>query len=316
MSAPAPALAAAGRAPGRTPARARGARPAVCRPRATASGGVLVLHGEPGVGKTALLEYAVEAAPEFRVARTSGVEGEMELPFAALQHLCSPFLELMERLPQPQRDALAVAFGLSGRASRRIRSSSGWRSWACCRRPPRSSRCSASSMTRSGSIARRRARSPSWLAACWRSGSRSCSRRATLGDTLARTAGARTSSRWGIATRGCCWSPSLPAPLDERVLERIVAETRGNPLALHRAAARVDAGAARGRLRPARGGAACRPASRRASRVGWRGFRTTRGGCCSSRRPTRSAIRRSSGGRRAARDPRDGGGDRRSGRPA
>src|ERR1700712_2049044 len=79
----------------------------------TGSGGVLVLHGEPGVGKTALLEYAVEASPAFRVARTIGVEGEMELAFAALQNLCSPFLELMERLPHPQRDALAVAFGLS-----------------------------------------------------------------------------------------------------------------------------------------------------------------------------------------------------------
>ena len=77
------------------------------------SGGVLVLYGEPGVGKTALLDYAVEAEREFRVARASGVEGEMELPFAALQHLCASFLALMERLPDPQRDALAVAFGLS-----------------------------------------------------------------------------------------------------------------------------------------------------------------------------------------------------------
>ena len=80
-------------------------------------GGVLVVHGEAGVGKTALLEYAVEAARAFRVLRTVGVEGEMELPFAALQQLCSPILELNERLPAPQRDALAVAFGLSaGRA--------------------------------------------------------------------------------------------------------------------------------------------------------------------------------------------------------
>ena len=49
----------------------------------TARGGVMVIHGEAGVGKTALLEYAVEAAPEFRIARTVGVEAEMELPFAA-----------------------------------------------------------------------------------------------------------------------------------------------------------------------------------------------------------------------------------------
>ena len=77
-------------------------------------GGVLVVHGEAGVGKTALLEYVAEAGPEFRIARTSGVEAEMELPFAAAQQLCSPFFELMERLPQPQRDALGVAFGLIG----------------------------------------------------------------------------------------------------------------------------------------------------------------------------------------------------------
>src|SRR5438105_7834115 len=77
-------------------------------------GGVLVVHGESGVGKTALLEYAVEAAYDFRTARTSGIEAEMELPFAAVQQLCSPFLELMDRLPQPQHEALGVAFGLIG----------------------------------------------------------------------------------------------------------------------------------------------------------------------------------------------------------
>src|SRR3981189_2064431 len=79
-------------------------------------GGVLVLHGEPGVGKTALLEYAGKAGREFRVVQTVGVEGEMELPYAALQQLCSPILELTERLPIPQGDALAVAFGLSAGA--------------------------------------------------------------------------------------------------------------------------------------------------------------------------------------------------------
>jgi predicted ATPase len=84
-------------------------------------GGVLVMHGEAGVGKTALLEYAVEAGPEFRIARTFGVEADMELPFAAVQQLCSPFFELMRRLPQPQHDALEVAFGLrAGRAPDRF----------------------------------------------------------------------------------------------------------------------------------------------------------------------------------------------------
>jgi len=76
-------------------------------------GGVLAMHGDPGVGKTALLEYAVEVGQDFRVVRTAGVEGEMEFDYAALQQLCSPILEYSERLPDRQRDALGVAFGLS-----------------------------------------------------------------------------------------------------------------------------------------------------------------------------------------------------------
>ncbi len=75
-------------------------------------GGVLVLHGEAGVGKTALLDSASEAASDFRIARTSGVEGEMQLPFAAIQQLSSPLLGLMSCLPRPQREALDVALGL------------------------------------------------------------------------------------------------------------------------------------------------------------------------------------------------------------
>ncbi len=78
-----------------------------------ARGGVLVVHGEAGVGKTALLEYAIETGRTFRVVRTSGVEAEMELPYAAAQLLCSPFFDFMARLPPPQREALGVAFGLS-----------------------------------------------------------------------------------------------------------------------------------------------------------------------------------------------------------
>ncbi len=76
-------------------------------------GGVLVVHGEAGVGKTVLLDWAVEEARQLRVLRTVGVEGEMELPFAALQQLCSPVLDRSEGLPDPQREALSVAFGLS-----------------------------------------------------------------------------------------------------------------------------------------------------------------------------------------------------------
>ena len=78
---------------------------------------VVAVYGEPGVGKTALLESAAEAASDFQIGRTIGAEGEMELAFAALQQLCSPNLDLTERLPDPQREALEVALGLStGRA--------------------------------------------------------------------------------------------------------------------------------------------------------------------------------------------------------
>ena len=72
----------------------------------------LVIRGEPGIGKTALLGYAAETAPDFRVARAEGAESEMELPFAALHQLCGPLLGRPDRLPGPQRDALGVAFGL------------------------------------------------------------------------------------------------------------------------------------------------------------------------------------------------------------
>ncbi|HEY1618091.1 MAG TPA: AAA family ATPase [Streptosporangiaceae bacterium] len=74
---------------------------------------VLVMRGEAGVGKTALLDFLLERAPECRVARAAGVESEMELAFATLHQLCAPFLDRLDRLPGPQRDALATAFGLS-----------------------------------------------------------------------------------------------------------------------------------------------------------------------------------------------------------
>ena len=73
---------------------------------------VLVVRGEAGVGKTALLEYLAASATGCRVARASGVESEMELAFAGLHALCAPFLGHVERLPGPQRDALSTAFGL------------------------------------------------------------------------------------------------------------------------------------------------------------------------------------------------------------
>jgi len=73
---------------------------------------VQVLRGEAGVGKTALLAYVAEQASECRIARVAGVESEMELAFAGLHQLCAPMLDGLEALPSPQRDALRVAFGL------------------------------------------------------------------------------------------------------------------------------------------------------------------------------------------------------------
>jgi DNA-binding CsgD family transcriptional regulator/tetratricopeptide (TPR) repeat protein len=73
---------------------------------------VLVVSGEPGVGKTALFESAIRCASGFRVLRAVGVESEMELAFAALQQLCAPMIDQLDRLPGPQQDALGVAFGL------------------------------------------------------------------------------------------------------------------------------------------------------------------------------------------------------------
>src|SRR6201985_3831110 len=73
---------------------------------------VLVVSGEPGVGKTALLESAIGSASGFRGMRAGGGGSEMELAFAALQHRCAPILDRLDRLPAPQRDALGVAFGL------------------------------------------------------------------------------------------------------------------------------------------------------------------------------------------------------------
>ncbi len=73
----------------------------------------LLVHGEPGVGKTALLEYLAVQALGCRVVRAAGVESEIELAFAGLHQLCAPHLDRLQHLPVPQRDALRTAFGMS-----------------------------------------------------------------------------------------------------------------------------------------------------------------------------------------------------------
>src|SRR5262245_7967325 len=74
--------------------------------------GALVVRGDAGVGKSALLEYLVQHASGCGIARAVGVESEMELAYAGLQQLCGPFTDRIEQLPGPQRDALATGFGL------------------------------------------------------------------------------------------------------------------------------------------------------------------------------------------------------------
>src|SRR5215469_9872837 len=74
---------------------------------------VLVMRGEAGVGKTALLEYVADRARGCRLARVTGVESEVELDFAGLHQLCAPMLSRAECLPVPQREALRIAFGLA-----------------------------------------------------------------------------------------------------------------------------------------------------------------------------------------------------------
>ena len=79
--------------------------------------GALVVRGEAGVGKTALLDATVAAAGDLRVLRLVGIESEMELGYAGLHQLVHPFEDELEALPTRQRDALRVAFGLEEGAS-------------------------------------------------------------------------------------------------------------------------------------------------------------------------------------------------------
>src|ERR687898_3424514 len=76
--------------------------------------GALLVRGEPGIGKTALLEYAIDSAPDMRLLRAAGVQSEIELAFAGLHQLCAPLLDRLARLPDPQQQAVSVAFGMSG----------------------------------------------------------------------------------------------------------------------------------------------------------------------------------------------------------
>jgi len=94
-------------------ARERAALDALVEAARAGESRTMVLRGEAGIGKTALLGYVAARSGECRVIRAAGIESEMELPFAAVHQLSMPIFDGLGRLPSPQRDALETAFGLS-----------------------------------------------------------------------------------------------------------------------------------------------------------------------------------------------------------
>jgi DNA-binding CsgD family transcriptional regulator len=193
---------------------------------------VLVIRGEAGIGKTALLRHTARLASGFRVAQVTGVEAEMELPFAGIHQLCAPVLDQIEALPQPQRDALNVALGLaSGDVPDRFLvglAVLGLLSAAADERPllclvEDAHWLDDASGLILGFIARRLlAESVAIVVAVRESNARHDFD--GLPELLLR----------GLAEEDArtLLMRAVPGRLDDRVRERIIAETRGNPLAL------------------------------------------------------------------------------------
>jgi len=191
---------------------------------------VLVVRGEPGVGKSVLLDYLAEGASDCRVARATGVESEMELAFAGLHQLLSPVLDLLDRLPVPQREALRTAFGLSaGPAPDRFLlglAVLGLLSEAAAEQPlicvvDDEQWLDRASLQALGFVARRLAAEPVGLV------------------FAARMEGAELAGLPELVVEGlgeedarALLDSALPGSLDARVRDLIVAEARGNPLAL------------------------------------------------------------------------------------
>ena len=192
---------------------------------------VLVVRGEAGVGKTALLEFASKRASGFRTARTAGVESEMELAFAGLQQLCAPLMDHIDDLPGPQRDALDTAFGRrSGTPPDRFLVGLAVLTLLACASETQPLLClvdDAQWLDRVSAqtlafVARRLLTEPVAFL---------CAARDSADDELA---GLPELALRGLApgdARALLDSVVL-GRLDERVRDRIVAETRGNPLAL------------------------------------------------------------------------------------
>src|SRR3954468_7963715 len=197
-----------------------------------ARSGVLVVRGEAGVGKTALLEHAIRSASDVRVLLALGVECEMELPFAALHQLCMSLLDRLERLPGPQRDVLQTTFALSagaaperflvGLAVLSLLSSVAEEQPLLCVVDDAQwlDRASAQAL---GFVARRLVVESVALVFAVRRGAEE-EELAGLPEL--------TVHGLGVADARALLASAVTGPLDEGVRDRIVAETRGNPLAL------------------------------------------------------------------------------------
>ncbi|HYY18972.1 MAG TPA: BREX system ATP-binding domain-containing protein, partial [Streptosporangiaceae bacterium] len=192
----------------------------------------LVLRGEAGAGKTALLDYLQQQASGFRVVRVAGVESEMELAFAGLQQLCTPILSDLAGLPGPQRDALSTVFGLrTGAAPDRLLvglAVLGLLSKAAEELPllcvvDDSQWLDQASAQALAFVARRLLAEPVALVFAVREPGQEQS---WEGLPLLTVGGLSSGDARALL------DSVIPARLDERVRDRILAETRGNPLAL------------------------------------------------------------------------------------
>jgi DNA-binding NarL/FixJ family response regulator len=190
----------------------------------------LVLRGEAGIGKTALLEYLIREAARTTVVRAVGVESEMELAFAGLHQLCAPLLDRLDRLPAPQREALEVVFGLrAGAPPDRFLIGLGVLSLFSEVAEERPLLCvvddaqwldHASALTLSF-VARRLLAEPIGLVFAAREPGKELAHVPELEVHGLRTGDARA-----------LLASAVRFKLDERVRDRIIAEMRGNPLAL------------------------------------------------------------------------------------
>ena len=190
----------------------------------------LVLRGEAGIGKTALLEYLVESAPDLAVVRAVGVESEMELAYASLHQLCASLLDRLESLPAPQRQAVEIVFGLSaGPAPDRFLVGLGVLSLLSEVADARPLLCvvddaqwldHASALTLAF-VARRLVAEPVGIVFAARQPGEELRHVPELEVLGVRNGDARA-----------LLSSSLRLRLDERVRDRIIAESQGNPLAL------------------------------------------------------------------------------------